>query len=87
MSTPATRRLRIALNADLKKLGTKGLGKVVNDLTRKTFTATTEGAILEFAHKQIDAGFWIGVKYYGSGAHNRIRVRRTPAPEAGTESK
>ncbi len=87
MSTPATRRLRIALNADLKKMGTKGLGKVVNDLTRKTFTANTEGAILEFAHKQIDPAFWIGVKYYGSGTHNRVRIRRTPAPEVESAAK
>ena len=78
MTTPATRRLRVALNADLKKTGAKRLGKVVNDLTRKTFTANADGAVLEFAHRQPDAAFWSGVKYYGSGKNSRIRIVRTP---------
>ncbi len=62
-------------------MGTKGLGKVLNDATRKTFTANADGAILEFAHRQPDLGFWTGVKYYGSGKSSRIRIRRTPAVE------
>ena len=65
-------------------MGTKGLGKVLNDITRKTFTAHADGAILEFAHRQPDAGFWAGVKYYGSGKSSRIRIRRSPAAEVVT---
>ena len=78
MTTTATRCLRIALNADLKKTGAKRLGKVVDNLSRKTFTANADGAVLEFAHRQPDAGFWNGVKYYGSGKNSRIRIVRTP---------
>lgn len=63
-------------------MGTKGLGKVINDATRKTFTANADGAVLEFAHRQPDVSFWNGVKHYGSGKSSRIRIRRTPAVEA-----
>ncbi len=83
MATPTNRRLHVELRDDLKKMGTKGLGKVVNDATRKTFTANADGAILEFAHRQPDTSFWNGVKYYGSGKSSRIRIRRTPVTEAG----
>lgn len=77
MPTPTTHGLRIALSQDLKKTGSGGLGKVVNDVARKTFTAKVDGAILEFAHKQPDSAFWSGTKYYGSGSNSRIRIRRT----------
>ena len=78
MSTAATKPLRIALNSDLKKSGATRLTKVVNDLSRKTFTANADGAVLEFAHRQPDAAFWSGVKYYASGKNSRIRIVRTP---------
>ncbi len=81
MATLTNRRLHVELRDDLKKMITKGLGKVVNDATRKTFTANADGAILEFAHRQPDIGFWNGVKYYGSGKSSRIRVRRSPVPD------
>ena len=59
--------------------GTEGLGKVMNDVARKTFTAKLHGAVMEFAHKQPDSAFWSGVKYYGSGSNSRVRIRRTEA--------
>ncbi len=82
MALPTHRRLHVELRDDLKKMGTKGLGKVLNDVTRKTFTAHADGAILEFAHRQPDVGFWNGVKYYGSGKSSRVRIRRTPVVAA-----
>ncbi len=78
MPIPSTHEMRLALSHDLKKTSSEGLGKVVNDVPRKTFTAKVNGAILEFAHKQPDSAFWTGVKYYGSGSNSRIRIRRTP---------
>ena len=39
-------------------MGTKGLGKVLNDATRKTFNVRVPGAVLEFTHKQADPAFW-----------------------------
>ena len=80
MPIPTTDELRLALSHDLKITNSEGLGKVVNDTVRKTFTAKTDGAILEFAHKQPDSAFWNGVKYYGSGSNSRIRIRRTARP-------
>jgi hypothetical protein len=77
MAIPTSNELRTALNDDLKKNGPKGLAEVVNDATRKTFTARIDGAIMEFAHKQPDVAFWSGVKYYGSGSNSRIRIPRT----------
>ena len=85
MATPTTNELRIALNHDLKKTGSEGLRKVVNDIPRKTFTAKVDGAVLEFAHKQPDSAFWNGVKYYGSGSNSRIRIRRTARVEEQPE--
>lgn len=79
-------RLRIALNRDLKKAGTAGLSKVVNDTRRKTFTVNKDGAVLEFAHKQPDGEFWTGVKYYGSGTRSRIRIRRTPSEDKAVKT-
>ncbi|RYD78235.1 MAG: hypothetical protein EOP84_14535 [Verrucomicrobiaceae bacterium] len=78
MAISSGERLRIALNRDLKKTGSVGLSKVVNDSRRKTFTVNKDGAVLEFAHKQPDGEFWSGIKYYGSGTRSRIRIRRTP---------
>jgi hypothetical protein len=77
MPTSATDKLRTALNRDLKLTSSEGLGGVVNDAVRGRFTARINGAILEFAHKQPDAAFWSGTKYYGSGSNSRIRIRRT----------
>lgn len=73
--------MRTALSDDLKKTEPKGFDKVIDDATRKTFTARVDGAILEFAHKQPDTNFWTGVKYYGSGSNSRIRIPRTPVAE------
>jgi hypothetical protein len=78
MTTSAVQCLCVALKSDLKKSGATKLGKVVNDHPRKRFTANIDGAVLEFAHRQPDAAFWSGVKYYASGANNRIRIVRTP---------
>jgi hypothetical protein len=77
MAIATVQELRTALNSDLKKTGPGGLQEVVNDSLRKLFTARISGAILEFAHKQADADYWSGVKYYGSGSQSRIRVKRT----------
>jgi hypothetical protein len=79
---PATtnRGLHDALSRDLKIIGAKV--KVVNDATRKTFTANANGAVLEFGYSQSDSEFWNGVKYYGSGKRSRIRIVRTPLADA-----
>jgi hypothetical protein len=77
MPIPTSDELRTALNCDLKKTGPEGVGKVVNDAVRKTFTAKISGAVLEFTHKQPDQAFWHGIKYYGSGTNSRIRIPRT----------
>ena len=77
MANPTSDELRTALNDDLKKMGADGVGEVMNDITRKVFTARVNGAVLEFAHKQADSAFWSGVKYYGSGSNSRVRIRRT----------
>jgi hypothetical protein len=66
-----------ALTADLNKSGAKPATKVLDDVARKTFTANKDGAVLEFAHKQPDSGYWNGVKHYGSGRQSRIRLPRT----------
>jgi hypothetical protein len=77
MPIPTSQELRLSLSHDLKKTGSKGLGTLVDDAARKTFTAKVDGAVLEFAHKQPDAAYWSGVKYYGSGSNSRIRIPRT----------
>jgi hypothetical protein len=77
MPASTTDKLRAALNRDLKLTSSEGLCGVVNDVARGRFTARMNGAILEFAHKQPDAAFWNGMKYYGSGSNSRIRIRRT----------
>lgn len=77
MSDRTSRAVHRALTRDLRKAGTEGLGKVVNDATRKTFSAKLAGAVLEFAHHQPDNAFWKGVKYYGSGSNSRVRLRRS----------
>ncbi|HEX8310587.1 MAG TPA: hypothetical protein VF614_04660 [Chthoniobacteraceae bacterium] len=82
MPTPTSQELHAALVEDLKKAGTSGLDKVLNDVARKTFSAKITGAVLEFSHKQADPGFWNGVKYYGSGPNSRVRIRRTPREAA-----
>ena len=75
-------QLRLALSKDLNNSGLKPLTKVVDDATRKTFTANKDGAVLEFAHRQPDVSFWHGIKYYGSGKRNKIRFQRTPVKPA-----
>jgi hypothetical protein len=90
MAAPTTDELHNALINDLKNAGTAGTANVVNDVARKTFTARIGTAVLEFSHKQADAGFWNGVKYYGSGPNSRIRIRRSAAviaPVAGKPLK
>ena len=80
MTSPTPEQIHVALRGDLKKIGSKkDFGEVVNDVLRKIFTARRDGAIYEFAHRQPDAAFWSGVKYYGSGTQSRIRFPRTPA--------
>lgn len=80
MATQSNQQLHKTLSADLKKLGSPG---VFNDVVRKTFSARMNGAIYEFSHKQSDPAFWTGVKHYGSGPSNRLRLPRTPvAPDS-----
>ena len=79
-------QLRLALSKDLNISGLKPLTKVVDDAVRKTFTANKDGAVLEFAHRQPDTGYWHGVKYYGSGKRNKIRFLRTQIDEGKKES-
>lgn len=69
--------LRAALELDLQK-GSPGGGTTVhNDAARKLFTFRKDGVVFEFAHRQPDEEYWSGVKYYGSGSHSRVRIRRT----------
>jgi hypothetical protein len=77
MANPTSDELRTALNDDLKKTGSDGVSEVMNDVVRKIFTARVNGAVLEFAHRQVDSAFWTGVKYYGSGSNSKVRIRRT----------
>jgi hypothetical protein len=77
MSIPTSRVLRVALSRDLRKPGSKGLVKVLDDSVRKVFTTNRDGAVFVFSHKQRDPAFWVGMKHYGSGPSSRIRVRRT----------
>jgi hypothetical protein len=77
MATLTTEQIYAALRGDLKNAGSKGFNDVINDGVRKTFVARHADAIYEFAHKQPDAAFWTGIKYYGSGKQSRIRFRRT----------
>jgi len=82
MSIPINRQLRVALSHDLNKSGSKPVTKVVDDVTRKTFTANKDGAILEFSHKQPDNQFWNGLKFYASGTRSKIRFPRTQSEAA-----
>ena len=79
MPTPAISivQLRRALSRDLRKPGAKELCKVTDEPARATFTANKDGAVFEFSHRQPDAAFWNGVKYYGSGRRSKVRVRRS----------
>ena len=77
MSISTSRELLAALNRDFKKPGSKRLCKVIDDPARKIFIAKQEGVVFEFAHKQPDAAFWNGVKYYGSGTRSKFRMRRS----------
>jgi hypothetical protein len=70
MSIPINSQLRVALSHDLNKSGSKPVIKVVDDATRKTFTANKDGAILEFAHK------------HASGARSKVRFPRTQCEAA-----
>jgi hypothetical protein len=74
MATHSIEQLHAALTQDLKKLGSP---VVSNDVGRKTFSATVNGAVLQFAHKQADPAYWIGVKHYPSGPTSRLRLPRT----------
>lgn len=89
MSTLSSQQLRTALNDDLRKAGSEGFSKVVNDAARKTFTANKDGAVFEFAHSQPDTAYWKGVKYYGSGSRSVIRIPRAPSesPEVSSRAK
>ncbi len=78
MATATAEQIHVALRGDLKKAGSKGFTDLVNDVARKTFVARNADAIYEFSHKQPEAAFWSGVKYYSSGKQSRIRFRRTP---------
>lgn len=70
--------LRTALELDLQKGSPGGGATVQNDAARKLFTFRRDGVVFEFAHRQPDEEYWNGVKYYGSGSHSRVRIRRTP---------
>ena len=87
MANPTIEQIYSALRGDLKKADSIGFKEVINDAVRKTFTARNADAIYEFAHKQPDAAFWNGVKYYGSGKQNRIKFRRTPAKVAAPKGR
>jgi hypothetical protein len=78
MANPTNDELHLLLTADLKKAGSDGLGKVLNDSARKIFVAKKDGVVFEFGHKQSDAAYWNGLKYYGSGSRSKFRIRRTP---------
>jgi len=80
MAQPTTDQLRSALNLDLRKVSPEGLENVVDDATRRVFTARIAGATMQFDHRQPDLEFWNGIKYYGSGASSRIRFRRSSRP-------
>jgi hypothetical protein len=80
MPATTSRGLHVALSHDLNITGARV--KVVDDATRKIFTANASGAVLEFGYIQRDSGFWNGVKYYGSGKRSRIRIVRTPLADA-----
>jgi hypothetical protein len=71
------RQLRTALSNDLNKPGSKRFAEIIDDDARKTFTATVDGVVFEFSHKQPDNAYWNGVKYYGSGKRGRVRFPRT----------
>ena len=83
MRHPTNDELHLLLSADLKKAGSKGLGKVLNDSARKIFVAKKDGVVFEFAYRQADAAFWNGLKYYGSGSRSKFRIRRSPSAVAG----
>lgn len=82
MAIPKNLHLSSALSRDLTRPGSKGLIKVADDRARKTFTASKDGAVWVFSHNQPDAAYWSGVKHYGSGPSNKIRIRRTPVAAA-----
>jgi hypothetical protein len=85
MANSTNQELCDALSEDLNKGGSKTVTKVVNDSARKTFTASMNGAVFEFPHRQPDGHYWDGYKFYGSGMRSRIRIKRTPveAKQAG----
>ncbi len=70
-------KLHRLLAADLKKAGSDGLSKVLNDTGRKMFVAKKDGVVFEFGHNQPDAAFWSGLKYYASGSQSKFRIRRS----------
>jgi hypothetical protein len=78
MAIPTSQQICEALSDDLNKGGSKPVTKVINDSARKTFTASMNGAVFEFPHRQPDGNFWDGYKFYGSGMRSRIRIKRTP---------
>ena len=82
MSLLSLQQLQIALSNDLNKGGLKPRMTVVDNTARKIFTASKDCAVFEFPYKQADINFWSGVKYYGAGNHNRIRIRRTQTETA-----
>ena len=70
-------KLHLLLAADLKKAGSDGLSKVLNDSARKVFVARRDHVLFEFGYTQPDPSFWTGLKYYGSGARTKFRIRRS----------
>jgi len=81
MATKSSRELCIALSNDFNKSGAKPLTPIIDDAPRKTFKASKDCAVFEFPYKQPDLDYWTGVKYYGSGTRNKIRIRRTRIEE------
>ncbi len=70
-------QLQVALSNDLNKINSTGPRVLVNDAPRKIFTYKVVGAIFEFAHRQPDQAYWVGVKYYDSGSSGRVRFPRS----------
>jgi hypothetical protein len=81
MAQSTNDQLRAALNRDLHKVSPEGLENVVDEATRRVFSARITGAIMEFGHKQADPNFWTGTKYYASGPSSRVRFRRSAVAE------
>ena len=82
MPTSSNEQLLVALSNDFNKSGATPALNFVDQSARGIFTANKDGVLFEFTHKQPDAQFWTGVKYYSSGMQSKIRLPRTQAEPA-----